>query len=256
MNNQNMGGYPQQPQQQPPQQPMYQMPQQQPPMYQMPPQPMPVQEPKKKKTGLIDGIIAGVLILLIVIGVVAAGGSPEKPFYGTWTITVDATDGILEEAGEMAAYFDEDFEYKFTATAVFNKDNTYSITLDQAAYQQTQDELVAQMKKALAAEVRDEYPEYASYTDDEIVALYEEGSGESFDDLFTDEDLQDVVDDFDGEGNFKVDENKLMLSDGRDYNVDEDKYYVFEVVSENEINCKEYYDNGVLDPDENFVLTR
>lgn len=267
MDNQNMGGFPQQPQQpqQPVQQP-YQQPMQQPmqqPVQQPFQQPMMggntavmQQPPKKKKTGLIIGIVAGILVLALLVAILGSS-SPEKPFYGTWTATFDATEKLKENLGENVEMLDPDFKYEFKATVTFNKDNTYTMTLDESSYNAAQNALVEQYKKYIVKTIKDLYPEYNAYSDDEIITLYEEISGESISDLSSDDETKELAEEFNGEGQFKVKDDMLMLSDGLDYAVDEDSYFTFVQVSDTEIKITDHFD--ISDPDNYwppFVLTK
>ncbi len=216
-------------------------------------------QPKKKKTGLIIGIILAVVVILIA-AVALSGDSPEKKFYGDWTFTIDGTEELLDGDEEITAMFDEDFKYEVKVNVTFKEDNTYVMELDKESYDQASKALYDQLKKAVINSIREQLPEYADYSDEEIEKLYEDSTGEKLDadmvELIDGSGYEEAAKEFNDEGKFDVDGDKLMLSAGLEYDVDEETYYIYEIVSDNEIDCKEFYEDGILDPDEQITLIR
>ena len=250
--------YQQTPYQQPYQQAVPQQPYQQQPTYQQPPyQQVPQQQfggapvqtqVKKKSNGAVIGIIAAVLIIAIVGALFLAGSKPEKKFYGEWSSNQDLTEKFKESFGENAKYLGDDFKYEFTVDFVFNEDNTYKAEINKDSYDKMMSDYKVALKKATIASTRNQYPAFSSYSDEEITALLEASLGkkldEYIDDSLADYTYEKTAQETNISGNFKVEDNKLFLSNGTDKQIDPNVYAVFEEKSDTEIVITDYLSNG------------
>ncbi|MBO5495606.1 MAG: hypothetical protein J5964_07795 [Eubacterium sp.] len=267
------GAYQQPQYQQPMQQGAYQQPQYQQPMqqgaYQQPQYQQPVQQgtyqqpqgysenvatkKKKRTTPLI--IVAVLLVIAIISGVSSSlSKGPEKKFYGEWTSKIDVTDSFMQGADEVEKYI-KGVTFDLTLNYTFNEDGTYTLVVDREAYEETIENMYPTLATGMLAYVRDQYSYLSAYTDEEIIETIEENTGESYEDyirsIFSDSlDYDNFADMFNSEGNYKADKDKLWLSAGYEYNVDETSYYIYEINSDNEITLKEYYENNIIVPDE------
>ena len=201
-----------------------------------------VQEPpKKSKKGLIIGIVAGVLVLLIVIA--ALTPSPEKPFFGRWKADIDYTESAKGEFDEYAKYLDDDFSCVLSVDFTFNDDKTYKYSLNKDSFDKAKSMLESNMEKIMIKVVKE--AAYNTLTESEINEAFENAYGmtvkEYVKDAMKDFTYESVNASLSGEGNFKVSDNKLFLSDGLDHNVDESTYDVFVKNSSTEIVLTEEY---------------
>ena len=285
MDNQNFNGVPQQPvqpqqppvqPQQTPQQPVgqpiqqpvvqpigqpvgqYQTPVQG--QYQQPAQagfaPAPPVAPAKKsggKTAVIIILAAIIGIALIAILVTTFGKKdPAKQFYGSWKTTADFTEEIKDNMGESKDYISDDFKFELTLNFTFNEDGTYKMQIDEDKLSATMDDFKAELKQVILKYFRAENSAYAKYSDKELIALFDKAMDGGYDayvdQLFKDEiDVQSLRDSYNVEGKFKVEDGKLFLSAGKEYNVDESAYFLYEIKSENEIIFNDYLINGKSD---------
>ncbi len=182
--------------------------------------------------------IAMLLCLVLALSAFLCGCSSEKDaLLGSWTGSMDlaaaVNEGIVEglgtDAADMAEYLTVD-ELKITITMTFNEDDTYSMVVDEAALEDAMrgmmddvvDGLVAYFEALLEAEGLD-------MTVEELLAY----SGMSIDtlaeDMFGSMTAEDMFGDLNGEGNFKVSDGKLFLSDGLEYAVDLAVYETYTV---------------------------
>ena len=214
-------------------------------------QPYPMQAPpakKKSKAGIIIGVVIAVIAIIAVIAVVIiSGNKPEKKFYGEWTVTLDYTQKVKDSEGEIKDYLGDDFKCAFDAKVLFNKDGTYSITVDDNAIQQLKDSLKKPLEKAFCAYMRGQYSSVSQYTDEQIIQAYESGAGQSMDALLTqviDEMKLETIAKRDFEGNYKVDKEHFYLSASKDHAVDETEYAVYTLKDNDTIEVTDYILDG------------
>ena len=225
------------------------------PQYQMPGGVMTQPAPKKKsKAGIIIGAIAGFLVLVVIVAFLVP--SPEKKFYGTWKGTVDYTEQVKDRFGDVAQYVDDSFRFEFEIDFTFNNDKTYSYSLNEESFNTNKQVLVNEFTSVLEKSLRATLGDY--YTDTQIAEYFEsyygktiaEYSAEAFKDLT----YESINESMSGEGNFKVTDDKLFLSKGKEYQVDETAYDVFVQKSANEIVLTEEYENNVKTSNTDGIL--
>lgn len=173
--------------------------------------------------------IALLLCLVLALSAFLCGcGSEKDALIGSWTGDMDLTEavnsaiveGLGAEDADMAEYLTVD-ELKITMTMTFNKDDTYSLVVDEAAMEAAMrgmmDDMAAGMVEyfevLLEAEGLDmTVEELLAYSGLSVETLAEE--------MYNSMGAEDMFSDLNSEGNFKVSEGKLFLSDGLDYAVD------------------------------------
>ncbi len=175
---------------------------------------------KKKIAALLS------LIMLLSVMLVGCGGSAKGDgIVGTWTGEQDMTDmmnSMFAADPDMAEYLSVD-RFAVTITMEFKKDETYSMTVDRDALEDTLDEFIADlsagMEDYLAASLEDAGLEMSV---EDFLAM----QGMSMDDLmaeaFSEEMVDDMISEMECEGNYKVKDGELFLSAGLDYAVDPD----------------------------------
>lgn len=183
--------------------------------------------------------IAMVLCLVMALSAVLCGcGASEKDaLIGSWTGTMDLAEavnagfveGLGTDAADMAEYLTIE-NLNVTMTMTFNEDDTYSLVVDEAALEEAMlgmmDEIAAGMVEYFEALLE---AEGLDMTVEELLAY----SGMSIDtlseELYAAVATEDMFGDLNSEGNFKVSDGKLYLSDGLDYAVDETIYELYTV---------------------------
>lgn len=217
--------------------------------------PVPPAPAKKSggKTAVIIILAAIIGIALIAIIVTALGKKdPAKQFYGNWNTTADFTQELKDNMGEVKDYISDDFKFELTLNFTFNEDGTYKMQIDEDKLSVTMDDFKAELKQVILKYFKATNSTYAKYSDKELIALFNkvmEGGYDAYvDQLFKDEiDVQSLRDSYNVEGKFKVDDGKLFLSAGKEYEVDESAYFIYELKSDNEIVFNDYIINGKSD---------
>lgn len=178
--------------------------------------------------------VAIVLCLALVLSLCLCGCANEKKqVLGTWTGTIDLTDKMNEEMldgdAEMAEYVSID-SFNMELTLCFNEDDTYSMTVNEAALQEELDNMIGvvvdgmmrYMVDVLAAEglelTVEEVMEMTGITEEALYAEISSGI-----------DLSEVIGEVNMEGQFKVADGKLYMSDALDHLVDESMYELYTV---------------------------
>ena len=218
--------------------------------------PAPPAPPVKKsggKTAVIIILAAIIGIALIAIIVLALGkNDPAKKFYGQWTTTADFTQELKDNMGEVTKYISDDFKFELTLNFTFNDDGTYKMQIDEDKLGTTMDDFKAELKVVILKYFRDNNPSYAKYSDKQLIALFDkafEGGYDAYvDKLFKENiDVDSLRKSYNVEGKYKVDEGKLYLSAGKNYNVDESAYFLYEIKTDTEIVFNDYIINGKSD---------
>lgn len=184
--------------------------------------------------------IALIVCLVMVLSVSLCACSSEKDaLIGTWKGTIDMAAAInlgLDEAAasdptmaEMADYLQID-QLEIRYTLVFTEEDTYSMTVDTEALEVSMQAMVDQMADGMLLYFGDMLKAEGLDLDvEEVLAA----SGISVEDLaaelYDSFDTETLFADLNSEGNFKVKEGKLFLSDGLEYAVDEAVYELYTV---------------------------
>lgn len=182
--------------------------------------------------------IALILCLVMMLSVCLCGCSSEKDaLIGSWTgkmdvaeaINAGVVEGLAGSDAELAEYLTIEHLY-ITMTMTFNEDDTYAVTVDEAALNEAIDGMMDEIMDGMVLYFEDILAaEGVEMTVEELLAL----SGMSLDDLSAEMrasfDSQEMVAELSSEGNFKVADGKLFLSDGLDYAVDLEVYDLYTI---------------------------
>lgn len=193
-------------------------------------------------------LIAMALSLVMVLLMMAGCGILEQAkLVGTWKAEVDLSEAIsqeiLGEVGDMGEYFKID-SFKVNFVMTLNSDSTYSVTLEEASVEAAFDELLLVLKDGMIKMLKDQIAEMGlEMTVEEMLAA----SGMSIDSLMEelaqsleDEDIvESLVEECSNEGNYKVNDGKLYMSDGLEYGVDENVYDTY-VLDGDKLTLVEY----------------
>lgn len=178
-----------------------------------------------------------ILSVLVVFALILSltGCDEQKKFVGSWETTIDMTDFINQEITddeEMAEYLKiEEFELVLKMT--FKEDGTYKAFIDENELEKTLVLVKEDFKEGMNKYFEDYIDSMGlGLTVDEVF----EASGVSMDSLveeaFGDELYGSLTDELASEGNFKVKDGKLYLSDGLDNDIDEDEYDTYEILKD------------------------
>jgi len=174
---------------------------------------------------------------------------------GTWSANLDFTEMLKKEVGsEEQALFDGiKFELVFNFT--FNEDGTYSLTVDEDAFDKTKSDMIDALAKNVIPILKSTEESLKDMSDEEVIAYYEQLSGEKWDDFIAefkqemdDElDAADLASDINTSGKYKVDGDKLYLSDDVTAEPDESEYLVIKLNSNTSFSITEIHEDSVLE---------
>ena len=178
--------------------------------------------------------VAIVLCLALVFSMCLCGCSNEKKqVLGTWTTTIELADqineGIVGSDSEAAEYLTID-SFKLILNMTFHENDTYSMKYDEAAATAEVDRIVDLVTDGMLKYLVDALAELGmELTEEEALEM----TGITREDLqaqFAGElDVESLFADLNMEGQFKVEDGKMYLSDGLEYGVDETMYEFYSV---------------------------
>ena len=184
-------------------------------------------------------ILSIVLTVLIILSTLLLSGCGERSkFVGKWTTTLKMADMINEkfkEDKDMAEYVNFT-EFNITLIYTFNKNGTYSVSVDETETKKSFEVAKKDFEKIIENYmVGTMKAQGFEMTLEQILKLsgtsMEEIIGESFnDDLFA-----DLTSDIATKGNYKVKDGKLYTTASLSEKVNEDDYETYEIVSKKEI---------------------
>ena len=160
------------------------------------------------------------------------GCNEQKKFVGKWESEIDMTDFINEGMGlddEMAEYVAiEDFE--IVMQLIFNRDGTYKRTVDENSLEDTLEDAKEDLKDGMMDYFKAYLKESGlNMTVDELLEASEVDLDELVEEALGKKVMDEMVDSMTDEGNFEVKDGKLFMSDGLDYEIDEEVYETYEL---------------------------
>ena len=150
------------------------------------------------------------LMCALLLACSGCGNKEKDALLGTWQTTIDLTDMINDE---MAAGLDDDemLQYltveKFTMdlTLVFNEDDSYSLSADEAAMSQQLDAIVDSFKGGMTKYIEDMIAaEGVDMTVDDFFAQLGMDMDTLMDQAFDKEDLMSAADAMESKGTFEA----------------------------------------------------
>lgn len=176
-------------------------------------------------------ILAVLLASMMMVGLLAGCGGDDA-IVGDWETSVEMADYLNQEFADegMGDYIHLDsfaIEIRFS----FDKDGTYTCSVDEAAFGRTVEGLKTVMKEGLTAYAEDMIAQWGleGFSVDDVFAAGGTTLDELMDESFNAADLSDMTDAFAAEGNYKAKDGKLYLSDGLDHTIDEDVYDTYKI---------------------------
>ena len=141
---------------------------------------------------------------------------------------IDYVNEGLSEQEDMKEYIDLD-SFEIRLVMEFSKDGTYKQYLNESALEDT----LSNAKDAFKSGLTDYFEDYIdslnlNITVEELLDASEVDLDELMEEAFGDKFVEEISKELESEGNFEVKDGKLFMSDGLDYDVEEDKYQVYE----------------------------
>lgn len=178
-------------------------------------------------------IIAAVLAMIMMLALVACGGGSEADsLVGTWKADMDMSSMTNEMLASLGEGMEEYFEFEgFSVTMVltFKDDGTYTSEIDKASAEAAVDSMLVTIEDGMVKMLEAQIAEYGlDMTVEELL----ETSGMTMEDMMAELDAEELVDEMVGtttEGNYQAKDGKLYLSDGTNYEVDEEMYDTYEL---------------------------
>lgn len=192
------------------------------------------------------------MICMMLLGILSGCGNEQKKFVGTWEADFDVAQIINDEmtatAADMAEYLSiPEFSVKVQMT--FYEDGTYKMGVNEEALLESFDGMLDVIGDGMMAYLDDAAAEMG-FTADEMLEMagvsLETLMEEAFSDEMLDEMLDELTAEMNMEGDFKVKDGYLYMSDGKGADMEYGEKY--------EIDAKELilYGNKEM-ADEEFV---
>lgn len=165
--------------------------------------------------------------------------SEQDKFIGSWEITLDMADelnaGMSDEDDELAEYLKIE-ELNVSMILTFKNDGTYKMYIDEEKVKKSFESVGDDIKEGLNEYVEDLIRnEGLDYTVDEYMELLGTDIDSLMETIWGDNMYSDLFIEVEAsKGNFKAEDGKLYMSDGLDYEVDENEYNTYEI-SENKL---------------------
>ncbi len=160
----------------------------------------------------------------------------QSKYIGKWKATLDLTDIMNEELAnneDMGDYFTLT-DFSVVMFLEFNDDGTYSMYVEEESIEKAMEKMVDDLTLGMEDYLTNYFKgEGITVTVQEALDALGMTMDELMDDSFDDEMLDKTVDGMleaiNGEGNFKVNGDKLFMSAGLEYGVDESAYEICEI---------------------------
>ncbi len=192
---------------------------------------------------------SALILVLVMLFTVLAGCGGEIDFIGEWTANINGTDiinEVFEENTDMGAYFKVS-KADIGLNLIFRKDGTYKIEIDRASVEKAvkEKDFQAELKSCYKKKLESLFKE----TDYNIsLDKFLADSGRSFNDMYekdvSQERIVELVSTLKTEGRYKVEEQKLFLTETKNAKLSKDIYFNVEEVNEKEIKLKDLLKKG------------
>lgn len=184
---------------------------------------------------LFSVVLCLILSLSMLLTMTGCFGEQSK-YIGTWKANLDFTEIMNDELAndvDMGGYFTIT-DFSVVMYLEFNDDGTYSMWVEEDSVEQAMEQMIDDLTLGMEDYLTDYFASEGITVTvqealDSLGMTMDELMDDSFDDEMMDETVNDMLDAINGEGNFKVEGDRLFLSDGLEYAVDEDVYDICEI---------------------------
>ena len=178
---------------------------------------------------ILSLVLIGAMLLTALLSFTGCGSDADK-ILGTWETTWDMSDMLAKEvAGEDIAQYMQIKDFAVVMRFTFNKDGTYKMEVSEESLKAAFETLKGQLAEGMTAYMED------MLADSGLDMSVEEAFGLSgidmdavIEEAFTEDMLDDVVDEFISDGEYEVKDGKLYTFDKGD-DLDEDEYIRYEL---------------------------
>lgn len=176
--------------------------------------------------------LAIVLSIVMLLALTLTGCSSEKDeLIGTWMGSIDITDYMNEafaESDPLAAEYLQISNFTIRYYLIFNEDDTCALEVDETDLEDSFNQMLVEIEEGLRRYLEDEIAAMGvDMTVDEVMEL----SGTSLDQLmaesFTPDMYKEMVEEMESQGNFKVKDGKLMMSESLSTQPDPNVYELY-----------------------------
>lgn len=172
------------------------------------------------------------LCIIISLGMIftMSGCGEDATIIGTWANEIDATtmiNGYLGLDDEMSQYIKFD-EFIVTVNVTFNENGTYKMSIDEEATNESFQKVKKAVSDGLYKYLEDIIKE-AGYdiTVEEFLEFAETDFDTMLNETINDGAVNQMINIMQAEGKYKVEENKLYMTETADDEFDNEKYQVF-----------------------------
>lgn len=176
--------------------------------------------------------LALVLTMVLLAGLLAGCGGGDNAIVGTWKASMEMADQMNEAfaATGMGDYVKLS-SFAIVVDYTFNSDGTYSCAADEAALSTTMESAKAEIKEGLVAFAEDMATQSGQegLTADDVFEAAGTTLDEMLEQMFTEDTVDQMVEELAAEGNYKTGDGKLYLSDAPDHLPDDEMYHNYTI---------------------------
>ena len=208
----------------------------------------------KRSLSLVLSILLTLALMLSMIGC-----GEQSKFIGKWEADVDMAkfinDGMAQAGSSDITKYIELDDFGIVFVMEFNEDGTYKMYIDEDSAKDAFEDA----KEAFVDGMTEYFEDYIKdmglgMTVEEVLAASGTDLEDAADQAYGDAMLKSLMDETEKEGNFKVKDGKLFLSDGKDKNVDEKIYDTYEI-NDDELKLIKSYGSDDEDANALYPMT-
>ncbi len=177
---------------------------------------------------ILSLVLIGAMLLTALLSFTGCGSDADK-ILGTWETTWDMSDMLAKEvAGEEIAQYMQIKDFAVVMRFTFNEDGTYKMEVSEESLKAAFEALKGQFVEGMTAYMEDMLADSGlNMSVEEALALSGIDMDAIIEESFTEDMLDDVVDEFVSDGEYEVKDGKLYTFD-KGESLDENEYIRYE----------------------------
>ena len=178
---------------------------------------------------ILSLVLIGAMLLTALLSFTGCGSDADK-ILGTWETTWDMSDMLAKEvAGEEIAQYMQIKDFAVVMRFTFNEDGTYKMEVSEESLKAAFETLKGQFVEGMTAYMEDMLADSGlNMSVEEALALSGIDMDAIIEESFTEDMLDDVVDEFVSDGEYEVKDGKLYTFD-KGESLDENEYIRYEL---------------------------
>ena len=178
---------------------------------------------------ILSLVLIGAMLLTALLSFTGCGSDADK-ILGTWETTWDMSDMLAKEvAGEEIAQYMQIKDFAVVMRFTFNEDGTYKMEVSEESIKAAFETLKGQFVEGMTAYMEDMLADSGlNMSVEEALALSGIDMDAIIEESFTEDMLDDVVDEFVSDGEYEVKDGKLYTFD-KGESLDENEYIRYEL---------------------------